>query len=80
MQPTENMVFVKEIKKQKPSNGKYEVAGEYEAYQVEQVGKNVSSCKKGDFVLFRKDQATMCFYESEIIVVNESDIMGVAGA
>lgn len=79
MAPTPNVVFVKgspfEIKK-----NQFEYAGESKKdYTVTAIGKDVTLCKVGDFVLFEAYREYE-FNGEKIIKVNESDIHGVKSA
>lgn len=76
MSPTDNMVFVQEIKKiREADKSAFLENQEYTAYEVEAVGKEVSSCKKGDFILFTQRQEFAV--DTKIIAVSENDIVGV---
>lgn len=77
MEPTNRLVFVE--KQEAKANNKYEIVGKTPQFKVVKVGKAVSSCKKGDFVLF-SDSHTYIYKDKNIMVVKEDDIEGVAHA
>ena len=77
MQPTDRIVFVQEIKNQTKATG-YIASKEYSTYKVTAVGKEVSLCKKGDFILFDVGQRGVYEYKGEnIIGIKEDEIVGV---
>lgn len=79
MQPTADVVFVKEAPFEIKKN-KFEYAGEKpKEYIVTAVGPEVTRCKVGDFVLF-DTYHEYDFKGDKIIKVNESDIHGVKSA
>lgn len=73
MEPVGRVVFVE---RQQQQNSKYELVGSDPLYKVVKVGGEVSSCKSGDFVLFR-DSRTYRYKGDDVIVVSEDDIEGV---
>lgn len=77
MEPTGKLVFVE--RQDSEAKSKYEVVGKAPQYKVVKVGKDVSSCKKGDFILFT-DSRTYPYKNDVIVVVREDDIEGVEHA
>jgi hypothetical protein len=75
MKPTAGHLFLEKIEAK--SDGMFDVAGSTGTrYQVIQVGKEVSLCKKGDFVLVRNVENLKDGLE-EYLFVSEDDLIGV---